>query len=271
MAGRFWRTLAPTLFVAALLLTVLAGALPAQPPAQAGDEIEVLRRQASQLSRAGKYAEAIPISQRALMLAEQRFSPVDPKVAPALNDLAYLYFALNCHSEAEPLYRRLLSIHDNDPGRDDGDVWGVLRRLEAVYDAQGRENEAAPLAARARAIESKVSAPYDVGIASQEIITTDLQALATDGLRHNKVRRRRSAEIPDLFRQCRACPTLQRDRHHELAPQVARQQDLDRDHRASPVRRAGNQATHRPGRGARRNLGPGHERRSAIVCDTAVI
>ena len=177
MAGRFGRTLAPTLFVAALLLTVLAGALPAQPPAQAGDEIEVLRRQASQLSRAGKYAEAIPISQRALMLAEQRFSPVAPKVAPALNDLAYLYFALNRHSEAEPLYRRLLSIHDNDPGRDDGDVWGVLRRLEAVYDAQGRENEAAPLAARARAIESKVSAPYDVGIASQEIITTDLKRL----------------------------------------------------------------------------------------------
>ena len=177
MAGPSGRALAPTFFVAALLLTVLAGALPAQPPAQAGDEIEVLRRQAGQLSRAGKHAEAIPISQRALMLAEQRSSPVDPKVAPVLDDLAYLYFAVQRHSEAEPLYRRLLSIHDSDPGRLDGDVWIVLRRLEAVYGALGREIEAAPLAARARAIESKVSAPYDVGIPSQEIITTDLKRL----------------------------------------------------------------------------------------------
>jgi hypothetical protein len=39
--------------------------------ADGGDEIETLRRHASQLSREGRFAEAVPIWRRALMLAER--------------------------------------------------------------------------------------------------------------------------------------------------------------------------------------------------------
>jgi tetratricopeptide (TPR) repeat protein len=170
MTGRSWRTIAPTMAAAVLLLSLIPTSLPAQQPS---DDIDALRRQASQLSRAGKYAEAIPISRRALVLAEQQLAPDNPKVAEALNDLAYLYFAEHRMSEAEPLYRRLLSTYETVPGHDDGEVWSTLRHLKAIHDAQDRLTDVETLAARMRAIEDKISAPFAVAIEPQEIISTD--------------------------------------------------------------------------------------------------
>ena len=43
---------------AVLLVSCIATSLPAQQPSGAGDDIDALRRQASQLSRTGKFAEA---------------------------------------------------------------------------------------------------------------------------------------------------------------------------------------------------------------------
>jgi tetratricopeptide (TPR) repeat protein len=173
MTERSWQTVASTMAAAVLLVSCIATSLSAQQPGQAGDEIDALRRQASQLSRAGKFAEAIPISRRALVLAEQQFAPDHPKVAEALNDLAYLYFVEHRHSEAEPLYRRLLSGYDNVPRDQDGEVWNTLRHLKAIYDGQDRQTDVEVLAARMRAIENKVSSPFDIAIEPQEIITTD--------------------------------------------------------------------------------------------------
>lgn len=160
---------------AVLLVSCITTSLPAQQPSGPGDDIDVLRRQASQLSRAGKFAEAIPVSRRALVLAEQQFAPDHPKVAETLNDLAYLYFVEHRHAEAEPLYRRLLSIYETVPGHDDGEVWYTLRHLKAIYDGQDRRADVEALAARMQAIESNISAPFDVVIEPQEIITTDLK------------------------------------------------------------------------------------------------
>jgi len=165
-----WRTIAPTMAAAVLLVSLIATSLLAQQPS---DDIDALRRQASQLSRAGKYAEAIPISRRALALAEQQLAPDNPKVAEALNDLAYLYFVEHRHSEAEPLYRRLLSTYETVPGHDDGAIWNTLRHLKAIHDAQDRRTDVEALAARMQAIESKISAPFDIVIEPQEIISTD--------------------------------------------------------------------------------------------------
>jgi hypothetical protein len=175
MTERSWRTIALVGVAAALLSSFIATSLSAQQPSQAGDEIDALRRQASQLSRAGKFVEAIPISRRALALAEQQHTPDHPKVAETLNDLAYLYFVEHRHSEAEPLYRRLLSTYETVPGHDDGEVWNTLRHLKAICDAQDRRTEVDVLATRMQAIESNISAPFDVVIEPQEIITTDLK------------------------------------------------------------------------------------------------
>jgi tetratricopeptide (TPR) repeat protein len=173
LPGRLWRTLPLAALLAALLAACLATSLPAQQTDD--DEIETLRRQASELSRERRFAEAVPISERALMLVERQFDPTHLRIAEALGDLAYLHLAQKHYAEAEPLYRRLLSIRER--GAEDGRLWLVLNSLEQIYDAQGRGADAGAFAARARAIEQRVSAPFEVDIVPGEIITTDLKRM----------------------------------------------------------------------------------------------
>ncbi len=68
-----------------------------------------------------------------------------------------------------------------EQGSEEGELWNVLTRLEELYQATGRPGDAANTAARARAIEQKVSAPFDVEIATTEIITTDLKRMELAG------------------------------------------------------------------------------------------
>jgi tetratricopeptide (TPR) repeat protein len=149
----------------------------AQQSSQAIDDIEALNLEAGRLSRDGRLAEAVPIAQRVLALAEARFEPNDPNVATALNNLAYMHFAQHS-AEAVPLYLRLISIYDSAPDRQgEAEVWDALVKLDTLYRAQGRMADADPFAARARAIERNIARTFEVPIPSQEIITTDLKRL----------------------------------------------------------------------------------------------
>jgi tetratricopeptide (TPR) repeat protein len=170
------REFASALLLAALLLIPFSSALKAEQSAHV-DDINGLRRQASQLSQAGKFAEAVPLSQRALARAEEQFAATHPEVAAALNDLANLYLAQERYLDAETHYKRVLAIYDAVPGYADGELWNVLSRLETLYAAQGRWSDAEPLVLRARWIERKVSAPFGVDIKAREIVTTDLKRL----------------------------------------------------------------------------------------------
>lgn len=168
-----WRAI-----VAASLLWIGLGAASlAQQPSQAIDDIEALNLEAGRLSRDGRFAEAVPIAQRVLALAEARFAPNDPNLATALNNLAYMHFAQHS-AEAVPLYLRLLSIYDSAPDRHaEAKVWDALVNLDALYRAQGRVADAEPFAARARTIERNIATTFEAPIPSQEIITTDLKRL----------------------------------------------------------------------------------------------
>jgi Tetratricopeptide repeat len=55
------------------------------------------------LSRAGKYAEAIPLAQGQLESLEKKYGPFNGDVAGALNNLALLYADVGRDGEAEPL------------------------------------------------------------------------------------------------------------------------------------------------------------------------
>jgi tetratricopeptide (TPR) repeat protein len=170
------REITCALLLAALMLIPFSNALRAQQPAHV-NEITALRRQASQLSQAGKLAEAVPVSQRALARAQEQYEPTHPEVVAALNDLASLYLAQDRYRDAETLYKRVLTIYDAEPGYADGEIWNVLSRLETLYAALGRLGDAETIALRARSIERKVSAPFGVDIKSREIVTTDLKHL----------------------------------------------------------------------------------------------
>jgi len=79
-----------------------------------------------------------------------------PDVANSLNNLAGLYRNQGRYSEAEPLYKRALSIREKVLGSDHPDVALSLNSLAGLYRNQGRYSEAEPLYKRALSIVEKV-------------------------------------------------------------------------------------------------------------------
>ncbi|MBV9907399.1 MAG: tetratricopeptide repeat protein, partial [Hyphomicrobiales bacterium] len=67
-----------------------------------------------ELYRAGKYSEALPLVRQELAIEERTFGPNHPAVAQSLNILASIYNKLGRHSDAEPVYKRALSILEKE-------------------------------------------------------------------------------------------------------------------------------------------------------------
>ena len=141
-----------------MLCLALAGAafarhvrpLRKRPVAQSGKII--------QLTRAGKYAEALPLAQA--MVAQLEKGPARHRdLAGALNNLAQVYGDMGRDAEAEPLYKRALAIMEKAVGLNSADIAPELNNLAALYQRQLRYAEAEPLFKRALAIREKALPP----------------------------------------------------------------------------------------------------------------
>jgi len=124
-----------------------------------------LNAQVRQLYQQGKYAEAVPLAQESLPLAEATFGPEHPNVATSLNNLAVLYKQQDRYADAEPLYKRAVAILQKALGPDHPDVATSLNNLAELYDSQGRYADAEPLYNRARAIREKALGPDHPAVA----------------------------------------------------------------------------------------------------------
>jgi CHAT domain-containing protein/Tfp pilus assembly protein PilF len=127
----------------------------------------------AELSRAGKYSEAIPLAQQLLADMEKAHGPVDRDVAAALNNLALLYGDVGNDAEAEPLNKRAIAIKEKVFGLDSRDIAPELNNLAALYQRQGRYSEAEPLFKRALAVREKSLPPNhpDVGQSLNNLAT----------------------------------------------------------------------------------------------------
>jgi tetratricopeptide (TPR) repeat protein len=114
-----------------------------------------LNAQVEQLYQQGKYAEAIPLAQESVHVAEATFGPEHPNVATSFNNLAALYLRQGRYAEAEPLFKRALAIREKALGPGHPDVATSLNNLAGLYDDQGRYADAEPLFKRALAIREK--------------------------------------------------------------------------------------------------------------------
>jgi CHAT domain-containing protein/tetratricopeptide (TPR) repeat protein len=141
-----------------LLGLVLSGNAGVMAPSSAG-EVAATSVRIAELSRAGKYSEALPLAQRQLESLEKTRCPADRDVAGALNNLAQLYGELGRDAEAEPLLKRAIATMEKALGRDSVEVATELNNLAALYQRQERYADAEPLFKRALSMREKALSP----------------------------------------------------------------------------------------------------------------
>jgi CHAT domain-containing protein len=142
-----------------LWLALVTGVGPGSPSSAQKGEATALSAQIAELSRAGKYSEAIPLAQRQLESQEKAYGPLNRDVAAALNNLAQLYGSQGRDTEAEPLLRRAIAILEKLNGLDSAEGAPELNNLAALYQRQERYADAEPLFKRALAIREKSLPP----------------------------------------------------------------------------------------------------------------
>jgi tetratricopeptide (TPR) repeat protein len=131
--------------------------------AQAPNDIPALNAKIQKLYGEGKFAEATPLAERMLALAETRFGRDNPNVAVALNTLGELFRRQRRYNEAEPLLMRSAALLESVPGRE---LASSLNNLALLREDQGRPDEAEPLYRRAVYV-----AEHAVGVDAQFAIT----------------------------------------------------------------------------------------------------
>ncbi len=102
----------------------------------------------------GQYPAAEKWLLAALREAE-KFGEQDPRLARTLNALGEVYRTQGKYAEAEPLYRRALAIWEKALGPEHPNVAQGLEKYAKLLRKTNRENEAAKLEARAKAICAK--------------------------------------------------------------------------------------------------------------------
>lgn len=106
-----------------------------------------------------QFAEAEPLSRRALAVDEKSNGPDHPEVATDLNNLAALLKATNRSEEAEPLQRRALAINERFYGPNHPEVATNLSNLAQLFQETNRLVEAEHLMCRALAIDERFYGP----------------------------------------------------------------------------------------------------------------
>jgi len=149
------RAAAFTVFLLAILLAATAGVSRAH--AQSAGDLGRLNHEIERLYGENKIAAAVPLAERYVELARQRYGEDNPEFATALTWLGSLYAAEERLAEAEPLLKRALEIREKALGPDHPLVGTSLANLANLYQRMGRSAEAEELEKRAKAIRESAA------------------------------------------------------------------------------------------------------------------
>ncbi|NES76088.1 MAG: tetratricopeptide repeat protein [Okeania sp. SIO1H4] len=129
---------------------------PAVVAQQSGEveEFKGLFQQAGQLSKQGKYSEAILLLERALIIVENAGAS-ETTAAIVIHLLGLQHYYQGKYTEALPLFQRSLAILEKALGADHPSVAASLNNLAVLYRDQGNYTEALPLFQRSLAILEK--------------------------------------------------------------------------------------------------------------------
>ncbi|HOW54115.1 MAG TPA: tetratricopeptide repeat protein [Syntrophorhabdaceae bacterium] len=144
---------------AVVIFCVIALFLPSISSPQTTEEINKIIEQFMQLSREGKYREAIPVAEKILAIYERINGPEHRDVATALSNLAGLHYDLGDYRKAQPLYQRSLEIKEKVLGTDHPDTVNTMRALAETCRFTGEYAKAELLYKRVLAIKEKTLGP----------------------------------------------------------------------------------------------------------------
>jgi len=119
------------------------------------EKINSLLARADEYSQMGRHAEAIPLGEAALEIAQKTFGVEHPIVATTLNNLAELYRTIGDYVKAEPLFKRSLDIYEKVFGPVDPNVATILNNLAEFYTTLGDYAKAEALYKRSLDIREK--------------------------------------------------------------------------------------------------------------------
>jgi CHAT domain-containing protein/Tfp pilus assembly protein PilF len=152
-AAGFWG------FPAALALLFLCPTAHGAPN-QSGD-LAALRQQIEKLNEAAKFAEALPLAQKALTTSEKSFGSDHPETAKSLRDLGDIYVGMADYTKAEAPYQRATIIFEKAFGTEHPSTAESLSRLGELYMALSAFFKAEPLLQRALRIREKSLGPVN--------------------------------------------------------------------------------------------------------------
>jgi CHAT domain-containing protein/Flp pilus assembly protein TadD len=109
------------------------------------EEAERLNQKAIQLYEQGKYDEAVPLAEQALVIRKRVLGDRHSDVAVSLNNLAELHRNQGRYEKAEPLYLESLELLKSLLGNLHPNVATNLNNLALLYASQGRYEKAEPL------------------------------------------------------------------------------------------------------------------------------
>lgn len=144
--------------VAVALVSVFSARAQSPELMDAYEQYQSLRRQ-------GDYTAAVAFAMKVLRLGESEFGPHHKNTAIYLDNLAQLYVAQDLDDEAEPIFKRLLSVLEKTLGPEHPDVAASLTDLAWLYFRQERYAEAEPLFKRSLRIRERVLGPEHLHVA----------------------------------------------------------------------------------------------------------
>ena len=125
-----------------------------------------LNQEATRLGQQGRYAEAIPLAERILVIREKVLGPEHAGTAMALNNLALLYVNMGTFDKAESLFRRSLTIIEKVMGPEHPNTATSLNNLAELYSTMGANEKAEPLYKRSLTIQEKILGSEHTGTAT---------------------------------------------------------------------------------------------------------
>jgi tetratricopeptide (TPR) repeat protein len=147
----------------------------------------------TELSREGRFKDAIPLGQRLLSGVEKMAGPEHPMTAYSLFTLAELYRLQGELAEAEPMLQRVLVLREKVLGPEHPDVAATLQSLAFLTISQARYRQAQQYAERALAIRTRAL--------GAEHPDTAMTLVTLGRIHHNEAR---YAEAEQLFKQALA-------------------------------------------------------------------